>query len=108
MWAATQGGGLSVWDNQTWRNYSTANSGLPHSVVNAVYEVKAGTIWVATGLPNDFGGAVASFDGTNWQTYLPKNSGFSGAEAVGMTVDQQGRVWVGTRSAGIDLYQMSR
>ena len=48
------------------------------------------------------------FDGTTWQTYLPKNSGFSGAEAVALTLDQQGRVWVGTRTAGIDLYQMSK
>src|SRR5207247_1699067 len=105
VWAATQGGGLSVWDGQTWLNYHTANSGLPHSVVNAVYEVSPGTIWVATALPNAVGGAVASFDGRTWHTFLPSNSGFSGAEPVVMTVDRQGRIWVGTRSAGIDLYQ---
>jgi ligand-binding sensor domain-containing protein len=106
VWAATLGGGLSVWDGGAWRNYNPSNSGLPHATVNAAYEVSPGIIWVASSLPTDVGGVVSVYDGKTWRNFLPRNSGFSGAEPLVLTLDRRGQVWIGTRTAGMDIVQL--
>jgi ligand-binding sensor domain-containing protein len=108
VWAATTGGGLSVWDGATWRTYRAGTDSLPFSTVNALFEAPAGTIWAASSASMDVGGALASFDGKMWRTYLPRNSGFSGAEPLSFALDDRGRLWIGTRTKGVDIYQLSK
>ena len=108
LWAASLGGGLSVYDGAAWTNYRPANSGLPTSAVNTVQEISPGVLWVGTAAPTSVGGAVTAFDGATWSEYKTSNSGYSGAEPLALAVDALGRVWVGTRSAGVDLYQLKK
>jgi hypothetical protein len=105
LWAATLGGGLNVYDGETWTNFRTANSGLPYNHIQEVLEIQPGLIWVGVSIPNTPGGMMVSYDGENWREYNPSNSGFSGAEPTALAVDESGRIWIGTRTSGIDLYQ---
>ncbi|MCC7361366.1 MAG: hypothetical protein IT317_17905 [Anaerolineales bacterium] len=105
LWAASLGGGLSMYDGVAWTNYRPANSGLPTSAVNVVQEISPGVLWVGTTAPTSVGGVVTAFDGAAWHPFLTSNSGYSGAEPLALAVDALGRVWVGTRTAGVDLYQ---
>jgi 4-amino-4-deoxy-L-arabinose transferase-like glycosyltransferase len=107
LWAATLGAGLARWEDGTWQYLSIANSGIPFNTVNWVAEVQPGFLWVGTAMSTSAGGASAQFDGTNWYSYLTDNSGASGAEVTVIAV-QSGQVWMGTRTEGIDCYQLGR
>jgi ligand-binding sensor domain-containing protein len=102
------GGGLSLWDGETWHSYRVSNSEISFNTVQAISEAEPGILWVGTALPNNVGGVLATFDGEKWTTYTPRNSGFSGAEPLAIAQDEQQRVWVGTRTGGVDLYQPRR
>src|SRR6185503_17485450 len=56
LWAASLGGGVSVFDGTVWTNYRLDNSGLPYSEVTAVAEVRPGLIWLGTASPTMVGG----------------------------------------------------
>jgi hypothetical protein len=58
-------------------------------------------------MPTSTGGIVASFDGIDWHSYLTNNSGSSGAEVTAIAV-QSDHVWLGTRTAGIDVFNLGR
>ncbi len=108
LWAGTVGDGLGVWDGRAWQFYTTGNSEIPFNTVTALAEVEPGVIWVGTAAPAETGGALAEFDGQQWRTYNSRNSGFSEAEPLAMAQDAHGRWWIGTRTAGIEIYRMSR
>jgi sugar lactone lactonase YvrE len=107
LWAATSGAGLARLDGSSWTYFRTSNSGIPFNTVNWVAEVQPGLLWVGTAKPTSAGGAAASFDGVEWHAFWTNNSGTTGAEVTVITV-QSGRVWMGTRTKGIDLYQLGR
>ncbi len=107
VWAATSGAGLARLEGSGWVYYRTGNSGLPYNTVNWVTEVEPGVLWIGASLPTSAGGAAARFDGSEWQVFLRNNSGTSGAEVTAIAV-QSDVVWMGTRTAGIDLYQLGR
>jgi len=107
LWAATSGAGLARLDGSTWTYFRTSNSGIPFNTVNWVAEVQPGVLWVGTAMPTSAGGAAASFDGVEWHAFWTNNSGTSAAE-VTVVVVQSGQVWMGTRTEGIDLYQLGR
>jgi hypothetical protein len=106
VWAATLGGGLSIWDGRAWQAYRTSNSAVPFNTVQAIFEAAPGVLWVGTAVPNNAGGVVAAFDGQTWTTYTPRNSGYSGAEPLSIARDQAGRIWIGTQLKGVDIYQI--
>jgi sugar lactone lactonase YvrE len=107
LWAATSGAGLARLDGAEWTYFRTSNSGIPYNTANWVTEVQPGVIWVGTAMPTSTGGAVASFDGINWYSYLTNNSGASGAEVTVIAIQSE-QVWIGTRTAGIDLFNLGR
>lgn len=107
VWAATSGAGLARLDGSTWTYFRTSNSGIPFNIVNWVAEIQPGVLWVGTAMPTSAGGAAASFDGIEWHTFRANNSGASAAE-VTVVIAQSGQVWMGTRTKGIDLYQLGR
>ena len=102
------GGGLSLWDGETWHSYRVSNSEIPFNTVQAISEAEPGILWVGTALPNNVGGVLATFDGEKWTTYTPRNSGFSGAEPLTIARDEKQRVWIGTRTGGVDICQPQR
>jgi len=105
LWVATLGGGLSLWDGNTWTHYRISNSGLPSNAVQAIQEIGKGQFWVSTSFPNGPGGLVSHFDGKSWKTYRPYYSGYTGSQAVTIAQDAAGRIWFGTLTAGVDIYQ---
>lgn len=107
LWAATSGAGLARLDGSDWSYFRTSNSGLPYNTVNWLAEAEPGILWIGTSLPTSAGGATARFDGSEWQVFLTNNSGASGAEVTVVAVRAQ-MVWMGTRTAGIDLYNLGR
>ncbi len=107
LWAATSGAGLARWDGSNWTYFSNNNSGIPFNTVNWVAEVQPGILWVGTSMSANVGGAVVRFDGTAWQSFLTNNSGASGAEVTVIAL-QNDQVWIGTRTAGIDLFNLGR
>jgi two-component system sensor histidine kinase ChiS len=108
LWAGTLGGGLSLWDGETWRAYRVSNSEIPLNTVQAVFEAEPDVLWVGTALPTEVGGVLATFDGQKWTIYTTRNSGFSGAEPLTIAQDEKQRVWIGTRTGGVDIYQPQR
>jgi sugar lactone lactonase YvrE len=108
LWAATLGGGLNVYDGVNWTNYRTANTDLPYNHIQEVLEVQPGVVWVGVSIPNTTGGMLVSYDGNNWRIYNPSNSGYSGSQPTALAVDESGRIWIGTRTSGIDLFQVDR
>ncbi len=104
LWAATLGGGLGLWDGDTWHFYRVSNSEIPFNTVQALFEAEPGVLWVGTSLPNDVGGVLATYDGTKWTAYTRRNSGFPGAEPLTIARDGEGRLWIGTRTGGVYIY----
>lgn len=107
LWAATSGAGLAHLDDMTWTYFRTSNSGIPFNTVNWVEEVEPGLLWVGTAQPTTSGGAAAWFDGLEWRAFSPGNSGTSAAEVTVVAV-QSGQVWMGTRTKGVDIFQLGR
>ncbi|MGD9316542.1 MAG: two-component regulator propeller domain-containing protein [Anaerolineae bacterium] len=110
VWAGTMGDGLALWDGESWQFYRTSNSDIPFSSVSVIAETEPGVIWVGTARPAEVGGGLAEFDtakGT-WHLHTRRNSGYSGAEPLAIAQDSEGRWWIGTRTSGIDIYQVNR
>ena len=105
LWAATLGGGLSLWDGESWHSYRVSNSDIPFNTVQAVFEAEPGILWVGTALPTEVGGVLSTFDGQKWTTFTTRNSGFSGAEPLAIARDEKQLIWIGTRNGGVDIYQ---
>ena len=108
LWAGTLGDGLGLWDGTGWRFFTTGTSEIPFNTVTALAEVQPGVLWVGTAAPAETGGLLAEFDGEQWKVYNSRNSGYSQAEPLVMAPDAHGRWWIGTRTAGVEIYQMSR
>lgn len=113
VWAGTLGSGLGVWDGQSWAFYRTANSDIPFNTVNAVIETAPGQLWVGSAHPTAPEGAVSFFAGETWKTFKASNSGYSGAEPLVIlplyvTALDADTLWIGTRTIGVDIYQLQR
>jgi ligand-binding sensor domain-containing protein len=108
LWAGTLGDGLGLWDGAGWRFFTTGTSEIPYNTVTALAEVQPGVLWVGTAAPAETGGLLAEFDGEQWKVYNSRNSGYSQAEPLVMAPDAHGRWWIGTRTAGVEIYQLSR
>ncbi len=94
VWAGTWGGGVSVYDGQKWRNYTTKD-GLAGNVVYAITRATDGSLWFGT----DKG--VSRFDGKHW-TSLGRGDGLLNEHvyAVAVVPAQGARgeeVWLGSR-----------
>jgi ligand-binding sensor domain-containing protein len=107
LWAATSGAGLARLEGSDWFYYRPNNSGLLYNTINWVAEAEPGELWIGASLPTSAGGAAVRFRDGAWQVFLTSNSGTSGAEVTVIAV-QSGQVWIGTRTAGVDLFQLGR
>jgi hypothetical protein len=107
LWAATNTG-LGRLDDGEWYFYTTTNSGMPLNFVNSFLEISPGTYWIAITNATSASGSLAIFDGTQWKTYNDFDSGFSGSEPLTIAYSPDGQVWIGTRTKGIDIFQLGR
>lgn len=79
----------------------TTESGLPHSVVNAIAQDREGFIWVGTQ------GGLARWDGYQFRIYRPvPNNERSVPDTYILTlhIDKNGHLWIGTNGGGLAMY----
>jgi sugar lactone lactonase YvrE len=107
LWAATSGAGIAKLEDASWTYYRTSNSGMPFNTVNCLIETGEHVIWVGTSHPTSSLGALARLDDGTWQTYSSSNSGTSAAEITTIAI-RSDEIWMGTRTKGIDIYQLGR
>lgn len=78
-------------------SYTTANSGIPYDMVNAIVQDDYGFIWVGTS------SGISRFDGTRFKTWKKWDIGLSSDYVVSMAVDKGGNIWFGT-DRGVTVY----
>ncbi len=94
LWIVTFGGGVTMYDGETWDYLFPSETGLPANNVYGLLEDSAGNIWVGTSL------GVAKFDGRAWETFIPDNSGLAYRYVNGLAEDRDGNIWMSTLSGG--------
>ena len=97
VWFGTDGKGITVYENKTFRNYST-DVGLKSNVIYSITEDSEGTIWFST---QDAG--IYSFDGKVFKNYS-LNEGLSETDISSIKADDQGNLII-VNDHGIDVMQ---
>ena len=96
LWIGTEGG-LVLYYNDTWENWTEKN-GLPWNVVmGIVKDQKTGELWLAL-----FGEGIARFSGGYFEHFTQMNSGLLNDVVYGIDIEGD-NVWVAT-TAGISRY----
>ncbi|MBI5197943.1 MAG: regulator [Nitrospirae bacterium] len=90
LWFGTWGAGLSRFDGQKWKTYTTRD-GLAGNFVTDLYVDKEGLLWATTE------GGVSIFDGKRWKRYT-REEGLVDDSIYTVTPDASGRLWFGTIS----------
>ena len=90
VWAATWGGGVSVFDGKSWKNW-TSKQGLAGDIVYALAEDQTGRIWAGTNR------GISWFDGKQWQVDEKANAQLPDQHVYAITNSPEGHIWVGTR-----------
>ena len=95
------GGGLICWDpgkqEDAWKTYSTANSGLADDRVMRLAFDRKGRLWIGTATPsNEPVGGLCCLDGQKWTTFSPGNSPLPERRVWCVFVDREDNVWAGT------------
>lgn len=96
VWIATYGGGINVYDGQSWRTFESTNSALPSNNVNVLKVDKYGRIWAGTD------GGTAFFDGSVWQLFTPVHTydlDFGHSDCSDCSYSDE-HVWIGTSGSG--------
>lgn len=118
IWAGTQRGGLSCFDEETWEwTTFTTGDGLPSNSVNAVWGIPAAegskrrVLWVGTdlGLGRALFAGCDLLPGEKWST-ITTDDGLGGndVQAVwGGSSGDGGELWVGTESGGVSRFVFS-
>lgn len=99
------GGGLAVFDDESWSVYNSTNSELPYNSITAIAIDKQGNKWMGTYLPElFFYGGIVKFDGTNWVFYDGTNSVLPEDYIYSIVIDDYGNKWFGTWVSGVIVY----
>lgn len=94
LWIGIEGGGVSVFNGETFDTYDATN-GLASNTVRVITQDRNGDIWFGTK-----GGGITRFDGftfTNFNT----THGLSHNTIRAIVEDNEGHLWVGTFGGGI-------
>ena len=95
IWAGTEDG-LALYENHTWKTYTTKD-GLAHrAVLSLALDKRTGDVWAGTM------GGLSRVSGGRIDTYTQLNSGLSNDVVYGVTVDGDD-VWVATAAGGCRL-----
>ncbi len=94
LWIGTLGGGLSRFDGQSWKSFTT-KEGLSGNLIHAITIDAQGTLWIGTD------GGVSRFDGKQFLNLTDKD----GIGAVfSIAIDRRGNKWFGT-FGGVSQYR---
>ncbi|MBC7694558.1 MAG: SpoIIE family protein phosphatase [Burkholderiales bacterium] len=97
LWIATNGGGVSKFDGNSFMHY-TEKEGLSNNSVWCTLEDQKGNIWFGTS-----GSGVTKFDGKLFTHYTEKE-GMSNNVVFSILEDKHGNIWFGTNGGGVTKY----
>lgn len=100
--SAPVGRGISRFDGRTWTVY-TEEDGLADDTVLAIAVESDGTVWAATGDPDEEPTGVSRFDGQTWTTYTSADGLVSDRVQL-IAVAPDGAVWFGTWEGGVSRF----
>jgi ligand-binding sensor domain-containing protein len=89
VWVGSLGGGLIVFDGNTWKVFTMDNSGLPSNTINAIAFDHKNTLWIGTN------GGLVKYDGTTWTVFTPQNSIMKMFYVSTIAVDPNDNIWFG-------------
>jgi ligand-binding sensor domain-containing protein len=89
VWAGTWGGGVSAYDGEKWRNYTTRD-GLAGNIVYSMARDADGVFWFGTNR------GLTRYDGISWHTYDHSN-GLLEDNVYAIATTAGGDIWVGTK-----------
>ncbi len=89
--------GLALLVGETWKIYTTDNSGLLTYNIFCITADRTNTIWIGT----DAG--VSRFDGETWTTFNTENSGLCDNKVNAIAVEINNTIWFGTDN-GVSRY----
>ena len=99
-WFGTWGGGVSSFDGQTWKNYTTED-GLADNIVYAIAIDRKGVMWFGTHR------GASRFDGQTWRNYTTEN-GLIGNDVYAIAVDVDQDKWFGQKGGVTRLIEANR
>lgn len=88
VWCGTWGGGLAMFDGNTWTNY-TVTDGLPGNHVFMLYVDPEGKLWIGTS------NGLARKDGDKFSIFTTSDGLFAN-NIFAMTTVENGDLWVGS------------
>jgi hypothetical protein len=83
-WIGTISAGVTLFDGNTWTNYSRSSERLSSDHVRTIAADSGGRVWLGTSY------GLTVFDGTNWQTVLMSNSGLGDNDIEFVVVTDDG------------------
>jgi ligand-binding sensor domain-containing protein len=89
IWAGTWGGGVSVFEDGNWHNYTEAD-GLAGNLVYSILQDRSGVFWFGTNR------GVSRFDGKTWQTF-DSGDGLPGNHVYSLVQTPDGTIWAASR-----------
>ncbi len=99
LWIATNGSGISVYQQDSWQNIRTSNSDLASDTVLSIHATNEGIIYAGTVW------GLNEFDGSQWNLYTPSNSGLTDLHVVSIMEDTDGALWFGTEGGGLSKFK---
>ena len=97
LWFGTGGGGVSMYDGETFTHY-TEKEGLSNNQVWSILEDKNGNLWFGT-----WGGGVCMYNG-EFFTHFTEKEGLSNNRVRSIMTDRFGDLWFGTWGGGMSRY----
>jgi ligand-binding sensor domain-containing protein len=87
VWAGSYGGGLGIFNGNTWKVFTTDNSDLPSNKIFKIAFNHKNVAWIGT----DSG--LIKYDGTTWTVYTPQNSPLKGLNIRAIAFDRNDNIW---------------
>lgn len=94
IWIGTLGGGVNVFDGQTFHAY-TSSEGLVGNEVRSILEDDQGRIWIGTNQ------GISMYDGYEFHT-IGSEEGLQGSSVLCLLQDQSGAILAGTDDGGLN------
>ena len=97
LWFGTGGGGVSMYDGETFTHY-TEKEGLSNNQVWSILEDSSGNLWFGT-----WGGGACMYNG-EYFTHFTEKEGLSSNRVRSIMNDRFGNLWFGTWGGGMSMY----
>jgi ligand-binding sensor domain-containing protein len=90
---------VSFSQDNTWKHFDKANSGLPTNTIRCVTQDSRGIYWIAT-----WDSGLVKYDGKKWTVFNTQNSGLPNNCVYSITFDKKGKLYIGTMGGGLAIF----